>query len=60
MRAEQTYRVTHTEGSLRVLRDVIVRRGVKNEFVAINGEPAAAGEVGRSAVPRDVRAAQHD
>jgi len=34
----------NAEGTLRVSRDVTVRPGVENEFIAIGSEPAACGE----------------
>ena len=39
------YGVNNAGGSLRVVRDVVIRRGVANEFVVISDEPAAVGEL---------------
>jgi hypothetical protein len=44
-RASYRYGVTNAEGTLRLLWDVTVQRGVADEFVAISGEPAAFGEL---------------
>lgn len=43
-RSNHRYRVRNARGILRVLRDVTVKRGPENEFIAISGEPAALGE----------------
>jgi hypothetical protein len=39
------YGVNDAGGCLRVVRDVVIRRGVANEFVVISDEPAAVGEL---------------
>jgi hypothetical protein len=39
------YGVNSADGSLRVIRDVIVQRGAGNEFVVISDEPAAIGDL---------------
>jgi hypothetical protein len=39
------YGVTNAEATVRVLREVTVQNGAGDEFVAISGEPAAAGDV---------------
>ena len=44
-RSNYRYGITNAEGILQVLRDVTVRRGVENEFVAISDEPAVSGEL---------------
>jgi hypothetical protein len=44
-RGQHRYGVTNADGSLRTVRDVTIRGGSENEFVAISEEPAAAGEI---------------
>lgn len=44
-RAHHRFGDLNLEGTLRVLHDVIVRRGSTDEFVATSGEPAARGEL---------------
>jgi hypothetical protein len=44
-RAYYRYGVANAGGSLRVLRDVVVRKGTANELVVIADEAAAVGEL---------------
>lgn len=44
-RRHSRYAITNSEGVLRVLRDVDVRRGNGGELIVVSNEPAVAGDV---------------